>query len=170
MTTSLGQLVLHLKAVHVLTLLVWCGGVIALPLMLSRHSAAINQADYARVRRYTHFGYTLVVTPAAVLAVVTGTALVFLREVFFPWLFLKLVFVGGLVLAHGWVGHVITVMEETHGAGLPPHPALQAIAAFIPILAILLLVLAKPSFHGIEFPEWAMQSRGGHLPLLAPNR
>ncbi len=170
MTTSLVQLVLHLKALHVLTLLIWCGGVIALPLMLSHHNPAISQADYARIRRYTHFGYTLVVTPSAVLAVATGTTLGFLREVFFPWLFLKLVFVGGLVLAHGWVGHVITMMEETKGARLPPHPALQAAAAFIPILAILFLVLAKPEFGGMDFPDWAMRPRGGHLPLLAPSR
>lgn len=170
MTTIHAQLVLHLKALHVLALIIWCGGVVALPLMLSHHNPSISQSDYARIRRYTHVGYTDVVTSSAVLAVVTGTALVFLREVYFPWLFLKLVFVGALVVAHGCVGHVITLMEETRGAHLPPHPALQAASAFIPIVAILFLVLAKPEFREFRIPDWAMQPRAGQLPVFAPSR
>ncbi|PPD03372.1 MAG: hypothetical protein CTY36_08030, partial [Methylocystis sp.] len=104
----LAPLVPHFLAFHVLTLALWCAGLIALPLMLSHHDPSISQSDYARIRRYTHFAYTLGVTPAAVLAVASGTALVFLRDAFTPWMFLKLVFVGALVLTHGWVGHTVT--------------------------------------------------------------
>ncbi|MGD9544368.1 MAG: CopD family protein [Methylocystis sp.] len=163
-------LVPYFLAFHILTLALWCAGLIALPLMLSRHDPAISQTDYTRIRRYTHFAYTLGVTPAAVLAVASGTALVFLRDAFTPWMFLKLAFVGVLVLTHGWVGHTVTSIEETQGLYRPPHPALQAAATFIPILAILFLVLDKPDFSEFRFPQWLTQPQGGQLPFLAPSR
>ncbi|MGJ0532260.1 CopD family protein [Methylocystis sp.] len=170
MIGSLTPLAPHFLAFHVLTLALWCAGLIALPLMLSRHDPAISQADYGRIRRYTHFAYTLGVTPAAVLAVASGTVLVFLRDAFTPWMLLKLVFVGVLVFTHGWVGHTVTLMEETHGLHRPPHPALQTMATFVPILAILFLVLDKPDFSELRFPLWLSQPQGGQLPFLAPSR
>ncbi|HEY8213008.1 MAG TPA: CopD family protein [Methylocystis sp.] len=170
MKGEFAPLVPYFLAFHILTLSLWCAGLIALPLMLSRHDPAISQTDYARIRRYTHFAYTLGVTPAAVLAVVSGLALVFLRDAFTPWMFLKLVFVAALVLTHGWVGHTVTLMEETHGLHRPPHPALPAMATFIPIFAILFLVLDKPDLSEFRFPQWLSQPQGGQLPFLAPSR
>ncbi|PWB91338.1 hypothetical protein C5688_06215 [Methylocystis sp. MitZ-2018] len=170
MMGPLAPLVPHFLAFHILTLALWCAGLIALPLMLSHHDPSLSQSDYVRIRRYTHFAYTLGVTPAAVLAVASGTALVFLRDAFTPWMFLKLVFVGALVLTHGWVGHTVTSMGETQGLHQPPHPVLQPVAAFIPILAILFLVLDKPDFSELRFPHWLSQPQGGQLPFLAPSR
>ncbi len=43
-----------IKGLHIAALLVWCGGLFALPLLLARHDAAIGQADYSRIRRVTH--------------------------------------------------------------------------------------------------------------------
>jgi len=79
------------KALHIAALILWSAGLIALPLVLGKHEAGEEQADYARLRRITNYGYTRIVTPAAVIAVSAGTALIFLREVFVPWMFAKLV-------------------------------------------------------------------------------
>ena len=160
----------HTKALHVATLAIWCAGVIALPLMLARHDPAIGQADFSRIRRYTHYAYTYAVTPAAVIAIASGTLLIFAREVFVPWMFLKLVFVGFLVAAHGWVGHTIVAVAETDGRHQPPHPGLAVALSTLPMLAVLALVLAKPSFAALEFPSWLTLPRGGQLLFDVPRR
>lgn len=159
-----------LKGLHIAGLVLWCGGLIALPLMLSRHDPAVSQEDYRRIRRATHLTYTMGVTPAAVVAVVAGTWLIFFREAFVPWLYAKLVFVAALVAAHAWVGHLIVDVAETPGRGTPPAPYLPIAAVLIPLLAILALVLGKPDLGWIGFPEWLREPRGGQLLFDVPRR
>lgn len=170
MSGWLEAIVPHAKALHVAALVIWCAGVIALPLMLARHDPAIGQADYWRIRLYTHYAYTYAVTPAAVVAIGSGTLLIFAREAFVPWMFLKLLFVGVLVGAHGWVGHTIVSVAATDGRHQPPHPGMSVGLAMAPMLAILILVLAKPDLAGTSFPEWLTTPRGGHLLFEVPRR
>lgn len=166
----LGPVVPHLKALHVAMLALWTAGLFALPRMLSRHDPAIGQTDYARIRRATHYGYAFVITPAAVLAIASGTALIFLREVFTLWLFAKLVFVAGLVAFHAWVGHTIVAVAETEGAHEPPEPLVPTLLLTIPVVAILALVLAKPELGEIPMPGWLAEPRGIQLPFDVPRR
>lgn len=121
--TWLHALLPHLKALHVAALPIWCAGILAVPVMLARHDPAIGQEDYARVRRASHYAYTFAVTPAAVLAIASGTALVFVREVYAPWMLLKLAVVALLVGFHAWVGHTLVAAAETEGRHDPPRPA-----------------------------------------------
>ena len=158
------------KGVHIAALSIWCGGLLALPLMLSRHDPAAAQDDYRRIRRATHLTYTICVTPAAVIAVVAGTWLIFLREAFVPWLYAKLFFVALLVAAHAWVGHIMVSVAETPGRDRPPQPYLPFAAIFLPVLAILALVLGKPDLGWIEFPRWLLEPRGGQFPFDVPRR
>ena len=160
----------HLKALHIAMLGLWCAGLFALPLMLSRHDPSINQSDYSRIRRATHYGYTFVVTPAAVIAIASGTLLIFLREVFVLWMFAKLVFVALLVSFHAWVSYIIVAVAETEGSHTPPNPLLPVLLLTIPILAILTLVLAKPDLGDIPLPDWLKKPRGIQLPFDVPRR
>jgi uncharacterized membrane protein len=166
----LEPIVPHLKALHVAMLALWTAGLFALPRMLSRHDPAIGQTDYARIRRATHYGYAFVITPAAVLAIASGTALIFLREVFTLWLFAKLVFVAGLVAFHAWVGHTIVAVAETEGAHEPPEPLVPTLLLTVPVVAILALVLAKPELGEIPMPGWLSEPRGIQLPFDVPRR
>ena len=113
--TAFDAIIPHLKALHVGFMAVWIAGLAALPAMLARHDRAIGQGDFARIRRATHYGYIWFLTPAAVLTVATGTTLIFLRDVFTGWMFVKLVGVAGLVTVHAWVGHTIVAVAETEG-------------------------------------------------------
>jgi putative membrane protein len=158
------------KALHVTALCVWCGGLITLPLMLTRHDPAISQNDYRLIRHATHLTYTIVVTPAAVIAVVAGTWLIFLREAFVPWLFAKLVFVALLLVLHAWIGGSIVRIAEEPGDHKPPNPSLPVTGITGCAIAILLLVLAKPELDWIAFPDWLTEPRGGQLPFAVPNR
>lgn len=159
-----------LKLLHITGLTLWCGGLLVLPLMLARHDPAVVADDYRIIRRATHMTYTMIVTPAAVLTVIAGTWLVFLREVFVPWLYAKLAFVALLVAVHAWIGHVLVKVAEKPGRHRPPHPLLPVAAALVPCLFILTLVLAKPTLDWISFPEWMTEPRSGQLPLDVPSR
>lgn len=160
----------YLKAFHIGMLLIWCAGLFALPLMLGRHDPAVGQSDYTRIRRATHYGYTMLVTPAAVLAIASGAALIFARELFDLWLFAKLVGVAGLVAFHAWVGNTLVTVAETEGTHIPPSPRVPLLILMLPITAILTLVLAKPELGELRMPDWLTSPRGVQLPFDVPSR
>ncbi len=159
------QAIVLLKILHIAGILLWSAGLIALPLMLAQHKEQDGQFQYQRIRRFTHYGYTHLLTPAAVIAVAAGTALLFLRGVFVPWMFAKLVFVAALVALHAWIGGLVVHMGE-HTNEEQPSPTLPlVIGGFVLLLIILLLVLTKPVI-GVEIiPEWLLSPRNRYLPL-----
>ena len=159
-----------IKAIHIGALCLWCGGLLALPMMLARHEQGVSSEDYRLIVRATHHTYTLCVTPAAVIAVIAGTWLIFLREVFVPWLYAKLAFVALLVLVHAWVGHMVALVAEAPAEHKPPRPLFPTLAAGAPMIAILVLVLAKPALEWIALPGWLLEPRGGQLLFEIPRR
>lgn len=163
-------LIPHVKALHLSFVAVWLAGLLALPRMLARHDRAIVQAEFAEIRRATHFGYVWVITPAAILAISTGAALIFMREVFTVWIFAKLVLVTGLVAMHAWVGHTIMAVAETEGAHEPPEPLVPTLVIFVLLIAILFLVLSKPELKEMAMPSWLLNPLGRQLPFDIPNR
>lgn len=170
MITSLPGFITLLKALHIAALVIWCGGLLALPLMLTRHDPAIAADEYTRIRKATHRAYVGLVTPAAVTAIVAGTWLIFFREVFVPWLYAKLVFVAALVAAHAWVGHVVVQIAERPDDYQPPQPYLPLALILLPVFAILFLVLGKPDLSWVRVPQWLQEPLGHELPLDVPRR
>ena len=160
----------HIKALHLSFVAVWVAGLFALPRMLARHDRAIAQAEFAQIRRATHFGYVWVITPAAVLAIFTGLALIFMRDVFTVWIFAKLVLVTGLVAMHAWVGHTIIAVAETEGEHEPPEPLIPTMVVLGLVIAILCLVLSKPDLGEIAMPSWLLKPLGRQLPFDTPSR
>ncbi|MHA6723914.1 CopD family protein [Sphingomonas sp. RS2018] len=154
------------KAVHIAALILWCAGLVALPLVLGKHDTDETQADYARLRRITHYGYTWIVTPAAVVAIAAGTALIFVRGAFVPWMFAKLVAVGVLVALHALVGHTVVLMSERRGEYEPPTSVPLVGAMLATMTAVLVLVLAKPAMPDL-IPAWLEAPQGRQLPLEA---
>jgi len=163
-------LIPHVKALHLGFLAVWVAGLFALPRMLARHDRVIVQAEFAQIRRATHYGYVWVITPAAILAISTGSALIFMRDVFTVWIFAKLILVAGLVGVHAWVGHTIVAVAETEGQHEPPEPLVPTIAVLCLVIAILSLVLAKPELDELPMPSWLLTPLGRQLPFDIPSR
>lgn len=161
----LDPLIPHLKALHVIALALWVGGLFGLPIMMAHHDSVVGQADFSRIRLASHVSYVWVVTPAAVTAVVAGTWLIFLRDVFVPWLFAKLVFVALLIAFHAWIGHHIVKVGESDGRHELPQSRLSFLILLVPVLSILTLVLLKPDLGRIPLPGWLMEPRNLHLPL-----
>jgi uncharacterized membrane protein len=163
-------LVPHLKALHLGFLALWTAGLFALPRMLARHDNDLMRAEFAQIRRATHFGYVWAITPAAVLAIFTGSVLIFLREIFTVWLFAKLVLVAGLVAVHAWVGHTIITVAETDGQHEPPGALVPTIITFSLVIGVLALVLAKPELEELPMPDWLLAPMDRQLPFDVPNR
>lgn len=157
-------MIVALKAIHITALIVWCAGLVALPLMLRRVEPQQGQTTYARLRKITHFGYTRLVTPAAVIAVAAGIALIFLRETYTAWMIAKLASVGLLVCVHGFEGHVVLLTGEKIGDYDSPRAALMIVPALLAMMLVLLFVLAKPDFSTDIFPEWLTTPRDRQLP------
>lgn len=152
------------KGLHIAAILLWGAGLIALPLLLSQHKSGHGQADYQRIRRFTHYGYTHLLTPAAVIAVAAGMALLFLREVFVPWMFAKLVLVGALVTLHAWIGNLVVRMGE-HVNKRQPSPILPLVLLAMALCAgIFFIVLAKPDY-ALVLPDWLTTPRDRQLPV-----
>lgn len=157
------------KAVHVAGLSVWCAGLIALPILLQiqgRSPLVQTQPGFAAFRLLSHRVYTRLVTPAAVIAIASGTGLILLEGLREIWLMAKLGTVAGMVLIHAWFGHLISRTGEGAGHYRPPSP-LPALAALLGLMSLTLwLVLAKPDLSplGEQLPEWLLQPRGRSLP------
>lgn len=153
-----------IKGIHIIGIVLWIGGLVALPLLLGQHKREHRQIDYQRIRRFSHYGYTHLLTPAATIAVAAGTALLFLRSVFVPWMFAKLVLIGVLVTLHAWIGNLVVRMGE-HTNKRQPSPILPLVVLAIALTCgILYLVLAKPDYS-FELPDWLMTPRDRQLPV-----
>jgi len=150
-----------LKAAHIAALCVWCAGLVFLPMLFLGRARRPELPMLKRLWRFTWFGYRGVISPAAVLAIATGTGLIFANNVFVPWLFLKLLVVGGMALLHMYYGHVLEKLADRDRC----YPRLGSIglmvAANLLILTVLLLVLGKPPVDAGIFPEWLRQPGTG---------
>lgn len=158
-----------LKAAHIIALSIWCAGLILLPILLhiyGRRAEVRTQAGYSEFRWLTHYSYTGVVTPAAVIAVAVGTVLIFALEVLDAWMLAKLIAVCGMVLLHAWLGHLIVQAGEGRGMYATPRAGLSLLA-LVPLIGLVLwLVLAKPAFEDAValFPAFLLEPRGNQIP------
>ena len=159
-----------LKILHITTLGIWCGALLYLPALIvacdrARRGVQAVDAVLAASPGLPRRFFTLVATPAALLAIISGSLLfagvLELRATpstqheglppFPAWLLVKLLLVVGMVFCHAFCGWLIQRSElhaadATAGASrtLPLLCALTASLTTLLILLVLYLVLAKP--------------------------
>nr|WP_059392017.1 CopD family protein [Pseudomonas toyotomiensis] len=133
-----------LKLLHFMALICWCGVLLYLPAMIAAGTRSSDELFYRDHAHLTRTVFNLIATPAALLAIGSGTAL-FLREsIFDPWLILKLTTVAGMVLCHALCGVLILRIERAAEPALRRDCLLIALLLSALIGATLWLVLAKP--------------------------
>ena len=156
-----------MKFIHIAAIAIWAGGLLALPLLYARRFAVPTGDELFRLEGLVRFSYVLLLSPAAFVAVGSGTVLIFLRETFAAWFSLKLVFVALLAVMHVLSGLIIIRLFKA-GEPLPRliYP-LVGTAILIAILAILFLVLAKPDIDPSALLPPAMAEPGALRALLS---
>ena len=133
-----------LKMLHFMALIGWCGALLYLPAMIAAGTRSSDEMFYRDHAHLTRTVFNLIATPAALLAIGSGTAL-FLREsIFDPWLIVKLTTVAGMVLCHALCGVLILRIERAAEPALRRDCLLIALLLSALIGATLWLVLAKP--------------------------
>lgn len=133
-----------LKLLHFMALICWCGALLYLPAMIAAGTRSSDELFYRDHAHLTRTVFNLLATPAALLAIGSGTAL-FLREAIFdPWLILKLTTAAGMVLCHALCGVLILRIERAAEPALRRNCLLIGLLLSALIGATLWLVLAKP--------------------------
>lgn len=133
-----------LKLLHFAALLAWCGTLLYLPALIAagtRHGEPAFYRDHAHILRQV---FTLVSSPAALVAIVSGTALFLGAASLAPWLILKLSAVALLVVCHALCGVLILKIERRPEGKVRLQCAAVAGFAVVLVGATLWLVLAKP--------------------------
>ncbi len=160
-----------LKALHIISFSIWMAGLMMLAVLMQVHGRRPEmrtQPGFDEFRWLTHYGYTAVVTPAAVIAIAAGTVLIFAQGVLVPWMLAKLTAVAGLVLLHAWLGHLIVEVGEGHGSYRVPHVGLSLVVMLPLIGGVLWLVLAKPDLDALiaVLPDILHAPRGRDIPAF----
>lgn len=164
MSLPLGpQWLLAMKFVHIAAVCFWMVGLVALGLLLARYRKGMGQRDYSELRLLTHYGYVRLASPAAVIATGAGIVLIFMRELYVPWMFTKLALIGLLCVVHMLIGNSIIRIAEKQQP--PLFSSWWLLGALLPVtLGILLLVLAKPALKP-EWPQHWLETQERQLPL-----
>ncbi|TPP05450.1 CopD family protein [Rhizobium glycinendophyticum] len=159
-------MIVILKFLHIAAISIWTAGLISLPSLYVQRAHVKSNDSLYRMQRMVRFAYVAIISPAAFIAVSSGIALSFLREVFAPWFSWKLGFVALLAMFHVFSGLVIIRLFR-EGEIYPPWRFLLATASCCAVVtAILFLVLAKEA-PGFSLPR-ILGEPGGLKRLLDP--
>jgi protoporphyrinogen IX oxidase len=133
-----------LKVVHFVTLLTWAGSLFYLPALLAAHPRTVAGPDFVRLRLMTRFTYLVVASPAAILAIISGSLLIVVAGVHGGWLVLKLAAVALMAAFHIACGYLVAAFRSH-----PVNHSAAALASLVVVPALLVpivfyLVLGKP--------------------------
>lgn len=147
------------KSVHIIALMVWCAGLLVLPALYAKR-AQLRGEPLHELHRFARSVFIHVASPAAFLAVIAGSLLIFLRDMFTVWMALKLLAVGALVVVHVRQGYVILRLFEPGRSYARWRQYVTTTGALAIITIILILVLAKPEFEIERLPDGLLRPGG----------
>ncbi|BCB07452.1 membrane protein [Vreelandella venusta] len=134
-----------LKLLHIAALVIWCGALLYLPALLLHALQLRKDAGFAQgTPPMPRFFYNSIATPAALVAIASGTLLFLLHGLLGGWLILKLAAVVLMVAAHGCFGWLILRLEMGIFKGVKVASLCAFILALTGILGVLGFVLSKP--------------------------
>ncbi len=139
-----------LLLLHMSALLCWCGALLYLPALISGSTRSDLLATDTLVKRSAvpRFVFTLVATPAALIAIGSGTAVFVAHGIVTFWLIAKLTLVSLLVLGHAAMGFLVARADRLEQPRLTRYCVLLAGFLACLMLTIIWLVLAKPLQEG----------------------
>lgn len=149
-----------LKFIHLAAIAIWSGGLIVLPFLFWQRRSLPVGPELDRLHRITRLVYVELTSPAAFVAIASGTALIFLQATFVEWFSVKMVLVGIMAMLHVLAGLVLhhLFLPEGHFSRLSSI-ALATAYVFV-IVAIIWVVLAKPHIPSNAFAPHLFEPGG----------
>ena len=149
-----------LKFVHLAAISLWSGGLIALPFLFRQRQALEAGLDLDRLHRVARLVYVELTSPAAFIAIASGTALIFLQATFQEWFSMKMVLVGIMAMLHVVSGLVLLHLFLPDGR-FSWLSYLALTSAYIAVItAIVWIVLAKPHVDANQFAAQLFEPGG----------
>lgn len=140
-----------LKFIHLGTIAVWSAGLIALPFLYRQRGSVATAAERDRLHRLTRFVYVGLTSPAAFLAIASGTVLIFLQTTFLEWFSLKMMLVALLVMLHVAAGLILAHLFDPGGTFSRTASVAMTASYLVLAVAIVWTVLAKPHIDSTRF-------------------
>ncbi len=163
-STGLALFIALLKFLHIAAIAVWAAGLISLPGLYVQRAYVKDKDALYRLQMMVRYAYVTIISPAAFIAVLSGTALIFGQETYAGWFALKLILVGVLVTTHVLTGLVIIRLFKD-GEFYPVWRFVFAtVVTSIIVIVIVVVALAKPLVE-FELPE--EMTRPGGLKAFA---
>lgn len=135
---------LWLLLLHISAVLCWCASLLYLPALIISTATEQTISDQKGFVAVVVTIYRLIMTPAALIAIVSGTAMFLLGGITDHWLVLKLTLVSTLVLGHALSGWIVLQMQQQSRINITLPCTLLGAGVVILILAIIWVVLTKP--------------------------
>ncbi len=138
---------LWLKAFHIVFVVAWFAGLFYLPRLFVYHADATDAAGIARFKIMERRLYNGIMTPAAVLSVALGLAMLWLGWSGYAgagWMRAKLALVIALVVYHVYLGRLVQVFRDdrnTHGSRY--YRWLNELPTVL-LVAVVVLVVVQP--------------------------
>lgn len=133
-----------IKLLHIAAIAVWSAGLFYLPALFAEHARVEGNESYRRLRHRTRLIYVVFTSPAAVIAVVTGTLMIPLVATLGIWLVYKLVAVGLMVLVHVYFGRLMGLLYDNPRLRRPAQHLLLLVPVLLTVSLVLVAVTAKP--------------------------
>lgn len=132
---------------HIMALIIWCASLLYLPALIAGlHSEKIAIIEpYNEYGSVARFAFTTIATPAALIAIISGTIVFLLNRTIEVWLIAKLTLVTGLVVSHTLVG--LLLLHTQDRSSKPIRRWCWMLSGVLCALmgAIIWTVLAKPA-------------------------
>lgn len=132
---------------HIITLIFWCASLLYLPALIAgihSRSIAIHEPrnKYGSVARFV---FTTIATPAALLAIMSGTVVFLLNRTVEVWLIGKLTLVTLLAVSHTLAGLLLLHTQDRSQKPIAGLCRLLSVVLWCLMGGIIWTVLAKPA-------------------------
>lgn len=131
-------------SLHIMFLLVWSAGLLYFPHLFVRQAEGDDAEARHRAMVMQRTLYAYIMTPAALLAVLAGSWLVFERGFAGGWLHVKLSLVLMMVFFHVFCGNLMAEFKRQHVRRRIGFYRMLPLAPAVLITAVVTLVVAKP--------------------------
>jgi putative membrane protein len=153
-----------LKFVHLGAFSLWSAGLIVLPFLFRQRLGLAPGPELDRLHRFVRRIHVGVTSPAAFVAIGSGTALIFLQTTFLEWFSMKMALVSAMVMLQVAASLVLAQLFEPGGRFGRGASVLLTLASATLVVAIIWVALAKPHLDSNQIATGLFSPGGlGHF-------